>query len=174
MSLKLFGSFLLTNSYQNVRYCTCNLSFNFNRCNCLKSRSVWALHYPIIIRRARFCNFDMWFPSNPQFVIPNLGCKRINESFINFMAESIVLTYSLCPVCMKCYCCLCEFQFTTGPFPSGATRELEPCVKGQARSSGLQVVATQAGTEVYGSKFQSSGLESRGCSAPDQLLSTPL
>ena len=87
MSLKLFGSFLLTNSYQNVRYCTCNLSFNFNRCNCLKSSSVWALHYPIIIRRARFCNFDMWFPSNPQFVIPNLGCKRINESFINFMAE---------------------------------------------------------------------------------------
>ena len=37
-----------------------------------------------MIRRARFCSFDMRSHSKPQFVIPNW---RINESYINFIAE---------------------------------------------------------------------------------------
>ena len=72
------------------------MSFTFSRCNSLKSGSVWALYLLlVIIRRARFCNFDMRSHSKPQFVIPNWRCEKINESYINFIAEMGKYRFSL-------------------------------------------------------------------------------
>ena len=48
-----------------------------------------------MMRRARFCSFDMGSHSKPQFVIPNWRCKRIKESYINFMAEKGKYRFSL-------------------------------------------------------------------------------
>ena len=96
MSRKKFGSFLFTNLYQNFIHWTSNISFTFNRYNCLKSGSVWALYLLfVIIRRARFCNFDMRSHSKPQFVIPNWRCERISESYINVIAEMGKYSFSL-------------------------------------------------------------------------------
>ena len=96
MSQKQFGIFLFTNLYRNFIHWTSNISFTFNRCNCLKSGSVWALYLLfVIIRRARFCNFDMRSLSKPQFVIPHWRCVRISESYINSIAEMGKYHFSL-------------------------------------------------------------------------------
>ena len=64
------------------------MAFTFNKCNCLKSVSVGALYRLLaMIRRARFCSFDMRSQSKPQFIIPNWRCGRINDSYINLIAE---------------------------------------------------------------------------------------
>ena len=48
-----------------------------------------------MMRRARFRSFDMRSHSKAQFVIPNWRCERINESYINFMAEKGKYRFSL-------------------------------------------------------------------------------
>ena len=104
---------------------TSNISFTINRYNCLKSGSVWALYLLfVIIRRARFCNFDMRSHSKPQFVIPNWRCERISESYINFIAEmgkyrfSLFITPSVRKILFAIFL-TCEFQliysFTVRP-----------------------------------------------------------
>ena len=110
-------SSLFTNLYQNLRHWTSNISFTFNRCNCLKSGSVCALYRLfVIIPRARFCSFDMRSHSKPQFVIPNWRCERINESYINFMAEmgkyrfSLFITPNVRDILLAIFF-VCEFQF---------------------------------------------------------------
>ena len=94
-----------------------NISFTFIRCNCLKSGSVCALYRLfVIIRRARFCSFDMRCHSKPQFVIPNCRCERMNETYINFMAEmgkyrfSLFITPNVRDILLAIFC-VCEFQF---------------------------------------------------------------
>ena len=81
---KYFGSLLFTYVHHNFRHCISNMSFSFNKCNCLRSGSVCALcRLFVMIRKARFCSFDMRSHSKPKFVIPNWRCERINESYIN-------------------------------------------------------------------------------------------
>ena len=69
-----------------------------------------------MIRRARFCSFDMRSHSKPQFVIPNWRCERINESYINFIAErgkyrlSLFITPSVRDILLVILY-VCEFQF---------------------------------------------------------------
>ena len=59
-----------------------------NKFNLSKRGSVCELYLPfVIMRRARFCSFDMRSHSKPQFVIPNWRCERVKESYINSMAE---------------------------------------------------------------------------------------
>ena len=101
----------------NFIHWTSNISFTFNKYNCLKSGSVWALYLLfVIIRRARFCNFNMRNHSKPQFVIPNWRCERISESYINFIAEmgkyrfSLFITPSVREILFAIFW-TCEFQF---------------------------------------------------------------
>ena len=69
-----------------------------------------------MIPKARFCSFDMRSHSKPQFVIPNWRCERINESYINFIAErgkyrlSLFITPSVRDILLAIFC-VCEFQF---------------------------------------------------------------
>ena len=62
----------------------------------------------VIIRRARFCNFDMRSHSKPQFVIRNWRCERVNESYI--MTEmgkyrySLFITPSVCEILLAIFC----------------------------------------------------------------------
>ena len=83
----------------------------------LKRGSVCALYLLfVMMRRARFCSFDMSSHSNPQFVIPNWRSERINESYINFMAEkgkycfSLFITPKVRDILLAIFC-VWEFQF---------------------------------------------------------------
>ena len=113
ISRKYLGSLLFTNSYQNFRHWTSNVSFTFNKVNFFKRGSVCALYLLfVMMRRARFCSFDMRWPiSKPQFVIPNWRCERINESYINFMAEkgkyrfSLFITPKVCDILLAIFVC---------------------------------------------------------------------
>ena len=97
ISRKYLCSLLFTNLYQNFRHWTSNMSFTFNKVNFFERGSVCALYLLfVMMRRARFCSFDMRWPiSKPQFLIPNWRCERINESYINFMAEKGKYRFSL-------------------------------------------------------------------------------
>ena len=84
---------MFINSYQNFMHWTSNISFICNyKCNFLKRGSVCALYLLFVItRKVRCCSSH----SKPLFLIPNLMCARISESYIHFMTENGKYRFSL-------------------------------------------------------------------------------
>ena len=111
---KYLGSLLFTNLYQNFKYCTSNMSFTFNKFNFLKRGSVCALYLSfVMIRRARFCSFDMRCHWKSQFVILNWTCEWIKESIWWLKRAGIALACSsrLTGVIFYWQSFVCQFQF---------------------------------------------------------------